>query len=193
MSGAAEKEFAELKKSVLDFLSERKGHCRFDELDAWSRERALPRLTLRIAINELIDSGAVAGSATRVAGDDYAPWVKIPSELSITTAAKPPTILKIESKLPITKKTTMVAYDETEPNLRRAIEYLNDYPSVGIMRFNLDLQSLQVVETDQILKKLAEEGFVEVSPLGVVNATPQLPKMTRNVTLGDLIASKTQR
>ncbi len=117
--------------------------------------------------------------------------MKIPSELSIKGVAKPTVVPKIESKLSSTNEMMMVAYDKTEPNLRRAIEYLNDYPSVGIMRFNLDLQSLQVVETDRILKKLSDEGFVEVSPLGVVNATAQLPKMTRNVTLGDLIASKT--
>jgi len=191
VSDAAEREFEQLKKSVLNFLTERKGHCKFEELDAWSRERALPRLTLRIAINDLIDSGAVAGSPVLFEGDDYAPWVKIPSELSINREAKPVSIQMAEPNSSPTRSATMVAYDETEPNLRRAIEYLNDYPSVGIMRFNLDLQSLQVVETDRILKKLSDEGFVEVSPLGVVNATPQLPKMTRNVTLGDLIASKT--
>jgi hypothetical protein len=191
VSDTAEKEFEELKKAVLTFIAEKKGPCKFEELEAWSREHALPQLTLRIAINDLIDSGAVAGSPTPLEADDYAPWVNIPSELSIKREAKPAAVPKTESKAPSTNETTMVAYDETEPNLRRAIEYLNDYPSVGIMRFNLDLQSMQVVDTDRVLKKLSDEGFVEVSPLGVVNATSQLPKMTRNVTLGDLIASKT--
>jgi hypothetical protein len=191
MSDTAEIEFQELKKSILNFLTGAKGHVKFEALDSWSREHALPRLTLRIAINDLIDAGILTGSPTLYAGDDYAPWVKIPSELSIKGEAKPTAVPAVEVKSPPTSKAMMVAYDETEPNLRRAIEYLNDYPSVGIMRFNLDLQSLQVVETDRILKKLSDEGFVEVSPLGVVNATPQLPKMTRNVTLGDLIASKT--
>ncbi len=190
MSGVAEKEFEELKKSILAFLAERKGNCKFTELDAWSRERALPRLTLRIAINDLIDSGEIIGSPSFLEGDDFAPWVKIPSELSSKREAKPVVTAKVEAKPAATTEAELVRYDETEPNLRRAIEYLNDYPSVGIMRFNLDLQSLQVEETDRILKKLSDEGFVEVSPLGVVNATSRLPKMTRNLTLGDLIASK---
>lgn len=193
MSDVAEKEFEDLKQAILNLLAEKRGRLRFEELDSWSREHALPRLTLRIAINDLIDSGAIAGSPVLVEGDDFAPWVKIPSEISLKRETKQVSASapKIEPKTPPTDSAAMVAYDETEPNLRRAIEYLNDYPSVGIMRFNLDLQSLQVVETDRILKRLSDEGFIEVSPLGVVNATPLLPKMTRNVTLGDLIASKT--
>ncbi len=191
MSGVAEREFEELKKSILAFLAERKGKCKFAELDAWSHEHALPRLTLRIAINDLIDSGEIIGSPSFVEGDDFAPWVKIPSELSIKREATPGSIRKVEAKPAATPEAEMLEYDQTEPNLRRAIEYLNDYPSVGIMRFNLDLQTLRIEETDRILKKLSDEGFIEISPLGVVNATPRLPKMTRNFTLGDLIASKT--
>ncbi len=191
MSKVAEREYEELKKSILNFLATRKSHCRFEELEAWSREHTLPRLTLRIAINDLIESGDIIGSPNLVGGDDFAPWVKIPAELSLKKQSIPPPAVKIEAKTPKIIEASIVEYDQTEPNLRRAIEYLNDYPSVGIMRFNLDLQSLQVVETDRILKKLSDEGFVEVSPLGVVNATPRLPKMTRNVTLGDLISSKT--
>ncbi len=190
VSGVAEKEYEELKKSILNFIATRKSHCRFEELETWSREHTLPRLTLRIAINDLIESGDIIGSPNLVGGDDFAPWVKIPAELSLKKQSIPPPV-KIEAKTSKIIEASIVKFDQTEPNLRRAIEYLNDYPSVGIMRFNLDLQSLQVVETDRILKKLSDEGFVEVSPLGVVNATPRLPKMTRNVTLGDLISSKT--
>lgn len=189
MSEVAGKEFEELKRSILEFLAERKGYCRFEELDAWSRERALPRLTLRIAINELIDSQVIIGSDTLVEADDYAPWVKIPESFSLKQESKPVSKAKTEA-LESTPEPSMLEHDETDPNVRRAIEYLNDFPSVGIMRFNLDLQSMHVTETDRILKRLSDEGFVEVSPLGVVNATPRLPKMTRNVTLSDLISSK---
>lgn len=191
MSEVAEREFEQLKRSILDFLTERKGRCRFEELDAWSRERGLPRLTLRIALNELIDAGVISGSAQLVEVDDFAPWVKIPSEFSLKRESKPSLPAKPIAEVIGSAIPALVAHDETEPNLRRAIEYLNDYPSVGIMRFNLDLQGLQVADSDRILKKLSEEGFVEVSPLGVVNATPRLPKMTKNLTLGDLISSKT--
>lgn len=191
VSEVAEKEYEELKKSILNFLATQKTHSRFKDLEAWSREHALPRLTLRIAINDLIESGDIIGSPNLVEADDYAPWAKIPAELSLKKQTIPAPMAKPEAKSSKIVEPSMVKYDQTEPNLRRAIEYLNDYPSVGIMRFNLDLQSLQIVETDRILKKLSDEGFVEVSPLGVVNATPLLPKMTRNVTLGDLISSKT--
>ncbi len=190
MSEAAEREFEELKKSILSFLAGKQGHCRFDELDAWSRERGMPRLTLRIALNELVDAGEISGSPTLAEVDDFAPWVKIPSEFSLRRESKPAHPVKATPKVTETNVGIMVEHDETEPNLRRAIEYLNDYPSVGIMRFNLDLQGLQVADTDRILRRLSEEGFVEVSPLGVVNATPRLPKMTRNLTLGDLLSSK---
>lgn len=191
VSGIAEKEYEELKKSILNFIATRNNRCAFEELEAWSREHTLPRLTLRIAINDLMESGDIVGSPELFVGDDFAPWVKIPAELSLKKQSTPAPVAKTEPK-PLKKiESSIVEYDQTEPNLRRAIEYLNDYPSVGIMRFNIDLQSLQVAETDRILKKLSDEGFVEVSPLGVVNATPRLPKMTRNVTLGDLISAKT--
>ncbi len=191
MSETAEKEYEELKKAVFDFLAEKKGHCKFEELDTWSRERGLPRLTLRIAINELIDAGELTGSAMFAEIDDLAPWVKIPSEISLRDSQHPaiPHKAKVTQEISKPETATLVKYDETEPTLRRAIEYLNDYPSVGIMRFNLDLQNLQISDTDRVLKRLSEEGFVEVSPLGVVNATAQLPKITRSLTLGDLIRS----
>ena len=78
VSEVAEREYEELKNSLLNFLKTRRNHCSFAELEAWSQERTLPKLTLRIAINDLIESGDILGSPNLVEGDDFAPWVKIP-------------------------------------------------------------------------------------------------------------------
>lgn len=190
MSDSASGEFEGLKRAIIDFLSEKDEHCKFEELDAWSRDKGYPRLTLRIALNELIDAGTITGSTERAEVDDYAPWVKIPREISLKKEPVQGAVVAQEDHTEV-EPPQLAPIDSSDPNLRRAIEYLNDYPSVGLMRFNLDLRNSQVPDIDKILMRLTEEGYVEVSPMGVVNATSRLPKITRKVTLGDLLGPRT--
>ncbi len=64
-----------------------------------------------------------------------------------------------------------------DDELRRAIEYLNEYPSVGELRFLIDLKSLGVKNPNQVLYRLIDLGFIERKPLGVIDATDKLPKI----------------
>jgi len=71
--------------------------------------------------------------------------------------------------------------------LLKAVEYLNNYWSVGIIRFINDLKLIGVSEPERILRRLLELGFVEYSPVGVLNATDRLPKVKRRRKLSDFI------
>ena len=75
----------------------------------------------------------------------------------------------------------------SDDDLEKAIEYLNDYWSVGVIRFFEDLKMLGVSKPDRILRKLLELGFVTYSTMGVVNATEKLPKLKRSRRLSEFI------
>ncbi|RLE50877.1 MAG: hypothetical protein DRJ21_01250 [Candidatus Methanomethylicota archaeon] len=76
---------------------------------------------------------------------------------------------------------------DLEEDLNKAIEYLNEYWSVGVIRFLEDLKLLGVSKPDAILKKLIDLGYVTYSPIGVVNATNKLPKIYRPKKLTEFI------
>ena len=70
-------------------------------------------------------------------------------------------------------------FKEYDEDLRKAIEYLNEYHSVGELRFVLDLKALGVKEPKDVLYRLIDMGFVERKPLGVIDATDKLPKVRK--------------
>jgi len=74
-----------------------------------------------------------------------------------------------------------------DEDLEKAIEYLNDYWSVGIIRFLEDLKMLGISKPDLVLRKLVDLGYVTYSPIGVVNATGKLPKVKRSRRLSEFI------
>lgn len=72
-------------------------------------------------------------------------------------------------------------------DLKRAIEYLNDYWSVGVIRLLHDIKSLGISNPDLILKKLIDLEYVVYLPIGVVNATSNLPRIKRSKKLSEFI------
>lgn len=74
-----------------------------------------------------------------------------------------------------------------DEDLRRAIEYLNDYWSVGVIRFLQDLKAMGIPNPDLILKKLINMEYVVYLPIGVINATSKLPKVKRPKKLSEFI------
>ena len=74
-----------------------------------------------------------------------------------------------------------------DEDFRRAIEYLNDYWSVGVIRFLHDLKAMGIPNPDLILKKLINLEYVVYLPIGVVNATSKLPRIKRPKKLSEFI------
>ncbi|RLE50414.1 MAG: hypothetical protein DRJ31_01375 [Candidatus Methanomethylicota archaeon] len=76
---------------------------------------------------------------------------------------------------------------EKSEDVKKAIEYLNEYWSVGILRFFSDLKMMGVSDPKAVLRALVEKGYVELTSSGVVNATDKLPKVKKAKTLADLL------
>lgn len=74
-----------------------------------------------------------------------------------------------------------------DEDLKRAIEYLNDYWSVGVIRFLHDLKVMGIPNPDLILKKLINLEYVVYLPIGVINATSKLPRVKRPKKLSEFI------
>ena len=68
---------------------------------------------------------------------------------------------------------------DLDEDMRKAIEYLNEFHSVGELRFLLDLESLGVKNPKEVLYKLIDLGYVVRLPLGVIDATDRLPKIRK--------------
>ncbi len=87
----------------------------------------------------------------------------------------------------LTKEEEEKILEQFDEDMRKAIVYLNNYWSVGAIRFMQDLKRMGVKDPRRLMLKLAELGFVEIVPDGVVNATPKLPKVGKKITLIDLL------
>ncbi|RLE63209.1 MAG: hypothetical protein DRN53_02585 [Thermoprotei archaeon] len=69
-----------------------------------------------------------------------------------------------------------------------AINYLNRYPSVGSIRFAIDLKGMGVADPEALMRKLIDLGYIVIDDLGVVNITDKLPKVDReSVKLSNLV------
>lgn len=74
-----------------------------------------------------------------------------------------------------------------DEDYRKALTYLARYRSVGEVRFSLDLMKEGVRDVERVLRRLIEEGYATRSPLGVINATEKLPRISTRIGLADLL------
>lgn len=95
---------------------------------------------------------------------------------------------KEEKRVEEVKKVEIEKTKETtfEEDLDKAIRYLNTYWSVGEIRFMIDMKALGVKDPSKVLQKLLELGYVERNPLGVINATKKLPKVSKEEYITEL-------
>lgn len=101
---------------------------------------------------------------------------------SQTSSAQSYETEKVEAERPCA-----LSAKKMDEDLRTAINYLNSYWSVGEIRFLMDLKNMGVENPENVLKRLLELGYVERSPLGVINATKLLPQIKERKTLVDLV------
>ena len=86
-----------------------------------------------------------------------------------------------------TKPSSTVRESPVSSDLERVIAYLNNYRSVGEIRFLLDLKAMGIKDPSEVLENLLELGYVTRSPLGVINATDKLPKVTKDKKISEIL------
>ncbi|RLF12179.1 MAG: hypothetical protein DRJ62_02790 [Thermoprotei archaeon] len=74
-----------------------------------------------------------------------------------------------------------------DEDLRKALEYLSEYWSVGEIRFKLDLKRMGVEDPNKVVLKLMDMGLVDVTPTGVVNAKFKPLKRVKKISLASFV------
>jgi len=185
--------FERLLQRYLEAVRGMGGRASFEEVVDWaSREGLGSAVVAAVVLNELVARGLLKApeGLKEVEGvrDLKAPVIvetPLPTEPSVEEKAveAPP---QQPAPIPVAKvegvRTEVEVGDE---DLKAAIAYLNDYWSVGELRFIDDLRMMGVRDPPKVLRRLLELGFAERTPSGVVNATSKLPRVKRK---GPLLA-----
>jgi len=82
------------------------------------------------------------------------------------------------------QKTEELSADQS---LKKVITYLNNYRSVGEIRFLLDLKAMGIKNPNEVLESLLKLGYVTRSPLGVINVTEKLPKVAKDRKISEIL------
>ncbi|MEM0232076.1 MAG: hypothetical protein QXG78_03085 [Candidatus Methanomethyliaceae archaeon] len=126
-----------------------KGKLSFSELEEWAKENKIGIITLKIILNELIEIGDIIAPEGFYENGSY---------------FEPPAPKFIELAKP------------SSPELEKLKDYLREYRSVGILRLFEDMVRMGMKDVNEILKKAIKEGYAEITPSGVINATEKLLK-----------------
>lgn len=141
-------EFKKISHAIISMLKE-KGRLSFSELEGWAKKSEIGIVTLKIVLKELIEIGDVIAPEGFYENGSY---------------FEPPAPKFIELAKP------------SSPELEKLKDYLREHRSVGILRLFEDMIKMGMKDVNEILKKAIKEGFVEMTPSGVINATEKLLK-----------------
>jgi len=170
------------------------GEISFDDLRVWAKGENIGLATLTAILNDLLKIGEISAPEGFMEVEDVLCSFQVPKIIS-----SKPSVTVIPSKVDVSresiamevsveKSTTRIDLDwMKDVDLRRAVEYLNKYHSVGVIRFLRDLSDMGVSNPEAVLKKLISLGYVDYSPLGVVNASSKLPKISDKRLLSEFI------
>ena len=170
------------------------GEISFDDLRVWAKGENIGLATLTAILNDLLKSGEISAPEGFMEVEDVLCSFQVPKIIS-----SKPGVTVIPSKVDVSresvamevsveKSTTRIDLDwMKDVDLRGAVEYLNKYHSVGVIRFLRDLSDMGVSNPEAVLKKLISLGYIDYSPLGVVNASSKLPKISDKRLLSEFI------
>lgn len=201
--------YKRIVNELYNFILRSGGEVSFEELAEWAERNSVGSITLSIALNDLIDSGKITAPKGFFEPEDYIVAFPVPRIIRIVddkaleegeheearsegkkieAGVKREYVKEGESSSTgevVQARTEVGVFDANDFN--RAIEYLNDYWSVGVIRFIHDLKSMGISNPDLILKKLIELEYVNYLPIGVINATSKLPRIKRSKKLSEFI------
>ena len=177
----------------------------FDELKSWAEKEGIGVLTLSIALNDLIEAGRLSAPEGFFELSDVVGNFSVPRSVSIVSdsssveaednassmlhGASSNSATTINPSPSVTDDALEDRSDswKNDADLVKAVDYLNKYHSVGVIRYLEDLRSLKISQPERILKQLVDFGFVEYSASGVVNVTDKLPKVKVKRLLSDML------
>lgn len=139
--------FDEVAHQVLSAVEKRGGRVEFSEMERWAEFTDIGKYTLRTVVCDLIEGGklrAPEGYADN--GDEL----------------EPPTPRSLEVP------------KVSERDIRTMKNYLSEYWSVGELRLFDDMTRAGIKEVGEVLKAVLSQGFAELTPSSVVNATRKL-------------------
>ena len=121
---------------------------------------------------------------------EESPKVEEKEPKSVEREEKKTTNLKLAlDRETISKFTQKKPVKSESDEISLAINYLNRYPSVGSIRFAIDLKGMGISDPEALMRKLLDLGYIVIDELGVVNATDKLPKIDKDsIKLSNLIA-----
>ncbi len=133
-----------LASGIVEAVRGRGGRATLQEIEAWAESRGVGRYTLRTLVGDLIEDGLLLAPEGFDNGEDEPPS---------------PRVLEVP---------------RIEEDLARMKAYLREYWSVGLLRVFDDLGRSGMRNIGEVLKAAIGEGYAELLPTGVVNATAKL-------------------
>jgi hypothetical protein len=170
------------------------GEISFDDLKVWAKGESIGLATLTAILNDLLKSGEISAPEGFMEVEDVLCSFQVPRIISskpgmsvsspkVEVSGKPATM-----EASVEKPAARMDLDwMKDADLKRSVEYLNKYHSVGVIRFLRDLSEMGVSNPEAVLKKLISLGYVDYSPSGVVNASSKLPKISDKRLLSEFI------
>lgn len=196
-SGENPLSFGGYYKILLDKVYDRiksVGEISFEDLRNWAKGEGIGLATLTVILNDLLKEGKISAPQGFIEVEDLLCNFPVPKVISIMTHSREASKVRHEDK--VTSDIVKSRVEELkksdvdwmkDPDLKRSIEYLNKYRSVGVIRFLRDLSDMGVSNPEGVLKKLISLGYVDYSHFGVVNASQKLPKIPDKRLLSEYI------
>lgn len=172
------------------------GEISFEDLRNWAKGEGIGLATLTAILNDLLKDGKITAPQGFIEVEGIICSFIVPKVISTSMDVLSKSTINMERELETQGSKTIIRLDVKERvevdltkdiDLKRSIEYLNKYHSVGVIRFLRDLSEMGVSNPEAILKKLISLGHVTYSPYGVINASPTLPKISDKRLLSDYI------
>lgn len=150
--------FEEISRLILSLVTRKGGKVLFKDVEEWAASTQIGKYTLRTVINDLIEEGKLRAPDGYLAGDDG-------SEPAIPRCLEAPR-----------------AQDRDVCTMKR---YLSEYWSVGELRLFEDMSRLGIKDVNEVLKKVAEQGYIVLASQSVVNATEKLLQEAKTARRAD--------
>lgn len=170
------------------------GEVSFKDLRNWAKGEGIGLATLTVILSDLLKDGKISAPQGFIEVEDLLCSFSVPKVISVMTHSEEASKIKHEDKATsdiVTSRVEDLKKSDVDwmkdPDLRRSIEYLNKYRSVGVIRFLKDLSDMGISNPDGVLKKLISLGYVDYSHFGVVNASQELPKISDKRLLSEYI------
>ena len=198
-------EYEKLLNEFLNFIRNEK-KVKLDKIISWAKSKSIGVFTLSMLIDDLVNQGVIQISKKTRKVKAVIGEVKLPEEVFIRGVSVEKAKKEVEKEEKTEEKvqrweiggSSIVTFfggsgenlseENLNEDLLKAIEYLNNWWSVGEIRFTIDLMAMGVKNPEKVIRELVKRGYAVKSDLGVINATDKLPRIKKSVKLSDIFS-----